>query len=226
MSALSRLNKARKSAADYTANHPEAKHYHDWRHWVTRNVKARHVWRDPNFMGLVYCDDLETLGWRVVGAAHEVNSWIKETGWYSDSYQSATYIGMVLQLPARNGIEQYVPAIRHSDWDTATVYLNDVTPEKRDAANWANQNAEREAESSREADAKDCAEQRIAEARAEIHRINKILLPNFKAMRTAVLGEFFCGLVKVGIESYMADRREAFATIKKLEDDFWRAVPQ
>lgn len=222
MTALSRLNKARASAAKHT----DSPHYCDWRNWITRSVKAQRVWRNPESLGLLYCDDLEALGWRVVGAAHEVNSWIKETGWYSDSYQSATYIGMVLQLPSRNGIEQYVPAIRHSDWDTATVYLNEVTPEKRDAANWANQNAEREAESSREADAQDHAEQQIAEARAEIHVINRQLLPALKDLKGAKLTPAVCSMVREGITGLLGDRAEQFRTIKKLEDDFWRAVPQ
>lgn len=223
MSTLNRLNKARKSAE----THSQGGHYSNWRNWITRSkVKIQRVWRDPSNPGLLYCDNLDALGWRVVGDSHKINSWIKHTGWYTDNHQDGLYIGVVLQLPSRNGVEQFVPAIRHSEWDTATVYLNEITPEKKDAANWADQNAEREAEESREADAKDAAEQQIEEARSEIHRINKEVLPALKELKGASLTPGICSMVRAGIVDLMGDRAEQFRTIKKLQNDFWKAVPQ
>ena len=222
MSTLNRLNKARKSAEGHT----EGSHYSNWRNWITRKVEPQHVWRDPSNPDLLYCDNLDALGWRVVGESHKINSWIKHTGWYSDNHQGGLYIGVVLQLPSRDGIEQFVPAIRHSEWDTATVYLNERTPEKRDAANWADQNAEREAEESREFDAKDSAEQQIAEARSEIHRINKEVLPALKDIKGQKFSQPVCSMIRDGILEHLADRRNAFNQIKKLQDDFWQAVPQ
>lgn len=225
MSALSRLNKARKSAADYTANHPEAKHYTDWRHWITRKVKVQRTWRNPEDANLLYCDNLDSLGWRNCGDAHNIAP-LGYTGWYTDSFQDASYIPVVLQLPARDGKEQYVPAIRHSDWDTCTVYLNEITDDKKQAANWADRNAEREAESCREEDAKDQAQQQIAEAREAIHTINKEVLPALKELKGANLTPGICAVVRTGISELLADRRSQFSTIKKLEDDFWQAVPR
>lgn len=223
MSTLNRLNKARKSAE----NHSQGSHYSNWRNWITRSkVKIHRVWRDPSNPGLLYCDNLDALGWRVVGDSHKINSWIKHTGWYTDNHQDGRYIGVVLQLPSRDGVEQFVPAIRHSEWDTATVYLNEITPEKRDAANWADQNAEREAEESREADAKDSAEQQIEEARSEIHRINKEVLPALKDIKGQKFSAPVCSMIRGGILEHLADRRAAFRKIAKLQANFWDAVPQ
>lgn len=223
MSALARLNKARKSAADYAANHPSHNHYHDWRHWIIRHVKHQHVWRDMNNLGLVYCDNLDVLGWRHVGDAHDLAP-LGYTGWYADNHQDGMYVGVVLQLPSRNGIEQFVPAIRHTDWDTATVYLNEVGPDKREAARAADRNAEIEAEASREADARDSAQQQIAEARDQIHVINRQVLPALKELKGANLTAAICSMVRAGITDLLGDRAEQFRTIKKLEDDFWQAV--
>lgn len=223
MSSLTRLNKARKSAADYAANHPTHQHYNDWRHWIIRTRKGQRVWRDMNNLGVVYCDNLDVLGWRVVGDAHDIIR-LGYTGWYADNHQDGMYVGVVLQLPSRNGIEQFVPAIRHTDWDTATVYLNEITDDKRQAARWADHNAEREAEASREADAQDSAQQQIAEARAEIHVINRQLLPALKELKGANLTAAICSMVRAGINDLLGDRAEQFRTIKKLEDDFWQAV--
>lgn len=223
MSALTRLNKARKSAADYAARNPDHKHYNDWRHWITRVIKGRNTHRDLENKSLIYCNELKDLGWRVVGDAHDIIR-LGYTGWYADNHQDGMYVGVVLQLPSRNGIEQFVPAIRHTDWDTATVYLNEITDDKRQAARWADQNAEREAESSREEDARDSAQQQIAEARDQIHVINRQVLPALKELKGANLTAAICSMVRAGITDLLGDRAKQFRTIKKLEDDFWQAV--
>lgn len=223
MSAKARLAAARSKAAAYLQNHPDAKHYIDWRHWIIRTKKCQRVWRDMNNLGVVYCDSLDVLGWRHVGDAHDLAP-LGYTGWYADNHQDGMYVGVVLQLPSRNGIEQFVPAIRHTDWDTATVYLNEITDDKRQAARWADQNAEREAESSREEDARDSAQQQIAEARDQIHVINRQVLPALKELKGANLTAAICSMVRAGITDLLGDRAKQFRTIKKLEDDFWQAV--
>lgn len=221
-----RLARLRRKAFEFKQSNPNYTHYHNWRAWLVRRVKVKHTWRSSENPNILYCDNLDALGWRVVGDSHEVNSWIKHTGWYTDNHQDGKYVGVVLQLPSRNGVEQFVPAIRHSDWDTATVYLNEVTFDKPSAARWADQNAEREAEESREADAKDSAKQQIAEAREAIHTINKEVLPALKELKGANLTPGICSMVRAGITDLLGDRAEQFRTIKKLEDDFWQAVPQ
>lgn len=223
MSAKARLAAARSKAAAYLQNHPDAKHYIDWRHWIIRTKKCQRVWRDMNNLGVVYCDSLDVLGWRHVGDAHDLAP-LGYTGWYADNHQDGMYVGVVLQLPSRNGIEQFVPAIRHTDWGTATVYLNEITDDKRQAARWADQNAEREAESSREEDARDSAQQQIAEARDQIHVINRQVLPALKELKGANLTAAICSMVRAGITDLLGDRAKQFRTIKKLEDDFWQAV--
>lgn len=221
MTSLSRLNKARASAAKL----PDCSHYSDWRNWITRKAHLRQTCRDTEKPGILYCDSLDVLGWRSCGDSDSIIR-LGYKGWYTDNFQSSTIIGCVLQLPARNGVEQYVPATYHSDFESATVYLNEVTPEKRDAARWADQNAEREGERSREADAQDHAEQQIAEARAEIHRINQEVLPALKDIRGQKFSAPVCSMIRGGVLEHLADRRSAFSLIKKLEADFWQAVPQ
>lgn len=221
-----RLARLRRKAFEYKQRHPEHVHYHSWRAWLVRRVKVKHTWRSSENPNILYCDSLDSLGWRNAGDSHDIVRSINHTGWYADNFQGMKIIGCVMQLPSRKGAEQYVPATYHTDFDTVTVYLNEVTPDKDSAARWADQNAEREAENSRENDAKDHAEQRIAEARAEIHVINGQVLPALKELKGARLTPALCSMVRAGITDLLGDRAEQFRTIKKLEDDFWQAVPQ
>lgn len=225
MSTLQRLNKARKSAAEYAAKNPCAKHYCDWRHWYSKPVAGHTTSRDDKDPSIMYVDEMDKLELRFTGDAHKIIT-LRHTGWYADNDQNDLYIGQVYQLPARNGEEQYVPALRHSGYGTGTLFLGEITSEKGDAARWADQNAEKAAEESREFDAKYSAEQQIAEARAEIHRINKEVLPALKDIKGHKFSVPVCSMIRAGILEHLADRRNAFNQIKKLEDDFWQAVPQ
>lgn len=223
--AVNRLARLRRAAFEFKQRRPESTHHHDWRNWVVRCVKPKRTWRDPENVHVLYVDSLDALGWRKVGDAHEIVR-LNHTGWYADNYQDNLVIGCVLQLPSRKGEEQYVPATYNSDWDTATVYLNEIGPDKDAAARWADQNAEREAEVSREYEARDQAKQEIAEAREAIHTINKEVLPALKELKGASLTPAICSMVRAGITELLCDRRAQFNTIKKLQDDFWQAVPQ
>lgn len=218
-----RLAGYRRSAFHYAERNGAGDHYRNWRAWVIRTQKTYSVCRDLKDPNIIYTDSLGTLGWRECGDAHSIIT-LRHTGWYASCDQHNMIVGCVLQLPARNGVEQYVPATYHSDYDTATISLNEVTSEKGDAARWADQNAEKEAEECREGDAKDAAEQQIAEARAEIHIVNRQVLPALKELKGARLTPALCSMVRGGISELLAERRAAFNTIKKLEDDFWQAV--
>lgn len=223
--AKQRLAAARRSAEQYAGNNPPSAHYSDWRNWVSKVINGRTTSRDPEDRNVMYVDEMDALDLRHVGEAHKIIS-LRYTGWYADNDQHAMYVGQVYQLPARKGVEQYVPAIRHSDYGTGTLFLGEITSDKGDAARWADQNAEKAAEESREYDAKDAAEQQIAEAREEIHVINRQVLPALKELKGARLTPAICSMVRGGISELLAERRAAFKKITKLQDDFWQAVPQ
>lgn len=225
MSTLNRLNAARRAAAHYAERNPESAHYCDWRNWRQKPASAPTTSRDLTNRNIMYVDQMSEIGLRFVGDAHKIVS-MRYTGWYADNDQNDLYVGQVYQLPARNGVEQYVPALVHSGYGTGTLYLGDVGPDKEQAARDADHYAQKEAEESREADAKDQAEQQILEAREEIHRINKEVLPALKDIKGHKFSVPVCSMLRAGILEHLADRRNAFNTIKKLEANFWDAVPQ
>lgn len=97
--------------------------------------------------GELYRDTFD--GWRVVGDAHEVIR-LDYTGWYCDDDQHNLAIGVVVQLPARDGRPRYFPAVRYTDSDGVTIFTREETDDKDTAARWADQNAERIAESERD----------------------------------------------------------------------------
>lgn len=225
MSTLNRLNAARRAAAHYAANNPQSNYYNDWRSWVRKPAACPTMTRDLENRNIMYVDVMADIKLRYVGEAHKIVS-LRHTGWYADNDQNDTYYGQVYQLPARNGVEQYVPAICHSGYGTGTLYLNDIGPDKEQAARDADHYAQKEGEEAREYDAKDTAERLIEEAREEIHVINRQVLPALKELKGARLTPSICSMVRAGIQDHLADRRAAFKKIASLEDNFWNAVPQ
>lgn len=108
---------------------------------------------------------------RCVGRSDEIIK-LGHKGWYVDNYQDETVHGMVYQLPARNGECLYVPAVNDpNNDDSACLDFTSIQSDKEDAAKIADQMAEQWAEQSRIAQAKDQAEQRIAEIAEEITKL-------------------------------------------------------
>ena len=79
-----------------------------------------------------------SAGLRVVGAADSIIR-LRHTGWYLDPFgDGETARGYVLQLPARKGVSQYVPAILDANNpDCYVAEFADVTDDKEDAARFA-----------------------------------------------------------------------------------------
>lgn len=112
-------------------------------------------------------------GLRKVGDAHDIIR-LNHTGWYTDEDFGETVKGTVYRLPARGGVEQFVPAMDDpNNDDSALVDFRSVTDCKEDAARWADSMAERFAEAEREYRAKDAAEQRILSINEEIADLYK-----------------------------------------------------
>lgn len=97
-----------------------------------------------------YWESKAQVPFRFTGYADEVAARIGHKGWYCDQFQDRTLRGIVFQLPARNGVTQYVPGYEESDGWSVVLYLDRLEEESRDAAYAADSLAERMAEQERE----------------------------------------------------------------------------
>lgn len=187
----------------------------------------------PDKRGVYYADSFPD-SWRDCGDAHEVarrhhSRSIDHTGWYADSFQVALIRGRVLQLPAdKNGTPRYVPATYCTDWDGVTLYLGDICDDELDAARRADRLAEIEAEDSREAHAKDAAEQEIEDLREQVRQTRQKALALLREMRpvrkTGIQAPAICEALRASIASHLEDIREARERIEALQENYWLAV--
>lgn len=128
-------------------------------------------WRQHEVM---FVESPESVGLRVVGYADEIaGRRIEHTGWYSDSFQSDKYRGVVFQLPSRSGCAVYLSgyqeldhrdknmtggylvALRRQDWNIGDKGADDYRHDSdaaKDAARDADSLAEKNAEESRDHD--------------------------------------------------------------------------
>lgn len=173
-----------------------SKHGLDWRAYRERYVttpanrinasRTASQWGDetPNVCDRpFYADSFGVLGLRQCGTAEEVSRKegsrrVEESGWYVDQECDETVSGYVLQLPARDGVPQYVAAVAWSGRDGVSIWPNRIAESALDAACWANDEARRIGESEREYQesrdlGRDWAGQRlkVLESRAERRRL-------------------------------------------------------
>ena len=135
-----------------------------------------------------------TDGLRKVGDSHDIIR-LNHTGYFTDNFQDETVHGEVYQLPARNGVSQFVPAVNDPcNPDCACLDFSSVTDSKEDAARWADSMAENWAESEREYQAKEDAKNRIEEITKEIQdeykdfrRITREIRANCDAVRNVAV---------------------------------------
>jgi hypothetical protein len=171
----------------------------------------------------MYLSDFDQLGARWVRDADEVSSHIDHKGRYTDDFQDATLIGVLLYF-TRHGTGEneeyfgegrgkskdiYMAGTRHSDWDGVTLDL-DTTDDPITAARWADSMAEREAESCREEDEKYQTEQKAAECRDEIKAARVAclkLLRDMRPIRKGLIGvpESICDALRQQVQSYLED---------------------
>ena len=183
--------------------------------------------------------DFDQLGARWVKDADQVATRQKHNGWYTDDFQDATLIGVVLCFTRGGsagiriagcgddnfdetkpkGRVIYMAGTRHSDWDGVTLDL-DTTDDPITAARWANQMAEREAESCREEDEKYQAEQKAEELMEQIKSIRTRCLKLLRDMRPIRKGchgipESICETLRNSVQGYV----EEIATLRgELEE--------
>lgn len=206
------------------------------RNWYRRQADAfglgAGIWQDDHnkhnpSARAYYIDTLAELGWRTIGEAHR-HVRLNHTGWYTDSNQDETAAGYVLQLPARDGECQYVPAVVCSQSCGVTVYPLDRYDEIEDCARAADGYAETFAEQSREWDAKQQAEFDIQQARDDIQQMRAdclALIREIKADRKD--GRDFPIIRRELLNSvsvYRSEINRARELIARRQDNFWSAV--
>ena len=208
---------------------------HDWRYWKQSiAAQANNV---RNEKGAILSDSTDQYG-RYLGDSHElVKSRGMSRGWYADNFQDELVVGGVARLRGAK-YTLYIPVTHNTGCDGTVHYLADAVTVDRgssqddhdtaiaDAARIAYYPcAEYEAEECREGDGKDKAEPRTIEAREEIHRLNNEVIPLIWEIKSAApYTPKVRAALRDRISDYLTERREAFATIARMEENFWNAV--
>jgi hypothetical protein len=178
----------------------------------------------------MYLSDFDQLGARWVKDADDVATHQRYNGWYTDSFQDATLIGVVLCFTrgGSGGMEGndnfaetkprgrviYMAGTRHSDWDGVTLDL-DTTDDPITAARWADSMAEREAESCREEVEKYQRQQQAEDLMEQIKGIRTRCLKLLRDMRPIRKGchgipESICETLRNSVQGYV----EEIATLR------------
>lgn len=186
-----------------------------------------------------FCDEWPS-GWRLVGRADSIGDRpraVDHSGWYTeDDGDSGTLTGYVLQIPARDGVAQYVPGTRHSDQDGVTLYPLDRCDDATECARAADRYAEIAAESERDYQRASSAGFRASElneesiaARREILTIcrdlriaRKALKPRILPQRDNVNGAIvrLCAIARGEVNSLLRAMRKARIERDKLVDNY------
>jgi hypothetical protein len=181
----------------------------------------------------IYADSVHDFFGDYVGDSSELISRLRHTGWYGDNMQHSLIKGGVCRLRTSKGV-LYIPLVRSDQYEGVTLFLNqavrvstsmDHDEAKQQAARIADRCAEREAEESREYDAKDRAAQRIEELKESIHEINKKALALMAEIKKA--GTFspnICEALTGTLRTMLRTKTLAYNEIKGLNNNFWLAV--
>lgn len=182
-----------------------------------------------------YIADKDSIG-EFYGEAHELLRRHDVTGYYVDQFcHDVLHMGVV-KLHTSQGTH-YIPVTWCDGWDGATAYWEDACAvtfarpgeadheaAAKDAAYHAYDVAEREAEEHRESNAKDQAEHDIDLARAEIHALNKTVLPLLREVKAQAVTPNICTALRAHIQQLLKQRAEQFALIETRQSDYWTAT--
>jgi hypothetical protein len=173
--------------------------------------------------------------WRFTGTSYDISRAegfgrrnIPE-GWYTRRDDcSETTSGVVYQLPARNGVPQYVVGYSDPDNDGPAVLSFDETfDDKMEAARAANRLAELMAEKSREHDEAWQAGNRFDYLGREVQELRRDLLATIqeaKAAAATLRGTFpkLCETVQASIRAGLAEVQKLRKERAKLQSEFGR----
>ena len=171
-------------------------------------------------------------GLRIVGAVHDIctrEHWrtVEHTGWFLDPLgDGETVHGAVLQLPARNGTVQYVPAVSDPfNDDSYLVAFRDRTDDLRDAVRWADGMAERYAEREREYQINESAKLRAEELRDEARELrarHRATVADMRALRElAPDAPNACAVLRDSLRAMRARARAALKEAARLTESPW-----
>lgn len=143
----------------------------------------------PNFkignQDVFWCEKpLESLRW--VGFADKCLRSVKHDGWYLDDEGDSREVarGVVYRLPARAGQERFMYGVADPFSDGPAIVAVDLVADKDNAARWADQLAERYAESERDYRRVNNAGVRYRELEDEISQTRRVLLLLLSTRRT------------------------------------------
>jgi hypothetical protein len=158
-------------------------------------------------------------GLRIVGTCNDILPRLRHTGWYLDSFQDKTVHGAVIQLPARDGEPQYIPAIA-DPWNDDSYFadFHSLYTDKEEAARDADGMAERYAETERDYQIRESASLAIEDARADICNCRATLHRLAFDLRTAghALPPSTRETVRLRIADLRASAHRAVETIRQL----------
>lgn len=181
--------------------------------WQAHGKDERGRWRDYATAPLELAE-----GWRDVGYADEVYSGrlIDHRGWFihADGRTGETYRGHVWQLPARNGVPQYVAGYMEPNDSKASGYVVlcasggdlELFDDKDDAARAGDALAERMAEQEREYDERWQAASLAADNRDEARDDMRKARQSARAAIAALREQRAAGAVAAGVCAILADR--------------------
>jgi hypothetical protein len=136
-------------------------------------------------------------------------------------------VGAVLQLPARDGKPQYIPAMA-DPWNPDAYWCDfaSVTDDKRDALRWADGMAERYAEKERDYQTEEAARMRCEDEREAIKAARAEHSALAAELRAAanwrnVSAPAICAAVRRDLAGHRDAVRDSIKTIRKLTAEPW-----
>lgn len=151
----------------------------------------------------------------------------RATGFYADNFQDSCIRWAVVKIARanrkRNREALYAPITYCDGWEGVTMHL-DSAGSLDDAKRWGEHEAEREAEISREADAEFQAEQKIEDAKNEIHNLCLDTKRIIEGLRASTLHPTICENIRAYINDNRRELHEKLRIIANLRDNFWQAV--
>jgi hypothetical protein len=184
-----------------------------------------------------WIENLSNSGLRFVGYADKLTR-MDHTGWYCDAFQDETLRGCVLQMPARNGKEIFLPAYEDPcnagtyavcfDWiegERGSRWDKEDQQALRDAARAADSFAEHQAEDMREHDEAWQRGRQYAELRDEIANERDELRALVRELKTArEHGPAICKALRETVREKRDAMHKAWQQAEDCKAGIWREL--